>query len=483
MNQEIINNLYNFLPELTLAFTIILLNALNGFSKKSNSISFYIFIAGISVSVLFSFLQYYILPQFAFSGIMVIDHFSAFGKTLTGSMLLFNGLLFYRKSTNRAELALITLLTLGGYLSLSSVNLYVTFITLEVMSISVYMLISPAGKIALKYFITGAVSSGLLLYGITLLAGISGSGSYPDISWYLSFNPFNELTVKFAVILIFTGMAFKMLIFPFNPVFPSVAEKLDVKKTISAFVPLLIVSLLVLARFLLTALRDAGNFNVPEFTYSVLVSVKPELMIVVFSSLSILAGSMVIFRQKNLNKILAFLVIYQSGLLLLCLSSDLTASTGAMLAGIFTFTVSVTGLTTLINLLKTKYSINTTDELNSIGRAEPFITVSFILFLLAMAGFPLTTGFIFRLILLPGLTQNNYFIPLFITVFSSLAVLYFIFILSRSLFYCKPAKNQGNIETVYKIILLVLLIPAILFGLYAEPLFNWLRISVQILGI
>jgi NADH-quinone oxidoreductase subunit N len=368
-------------------------------------------------------------------------------------------------------------------LSVGSSDLVMLFVSLEVMSVSIYILISGKRIIALKNYIYGITVSAIMLFGASLMFGICGTTGYYGISEYLSANSFNPLTLTVSALLITFAIGYRMMLFPFNFSFPSYSEKLPVRQLALISITGVITSALVLIRFLLTSFHDGNSFITGSEIYSIIPGLKMDLLVSVVSAASVITGCIVILWQKNLKKIFAFIMISQSGNLIMGLAASSPGGSVAALFNIAVLLIIMTGLLYCIRIFEDKYQAVTIDDLEHKGKSEPLLFSIFIFFLSCAAGLPLTAGFSGRLILIIAALSQDLFWLAAISILSSFVMFYFIFKLTFTIFSCKPVINHVHLETHHKFILLVFLVPAILFGFYFRPLLDWVKFGALILGI
>jgi NADH-quinone oxidoreductase subunit N len=271
LNQEIINILFNFLPEISLAVTVIILNISRGIDTKVGRPAYYIFVFGILLSSVFSIMQAYYAPQSLFSGAITADHFSYGGRVIVSSAMLFIALAFYnRDSENEFTLVLVSLT--GALLSISSGDIFVLFISLQVMIIPLYLLIHYEIKPAIKYFIFSSLFMAVMIYGLSLIYGIAGTGSYIEVAKFLSFNPYNTLIIIIAVILVTSGFAFMILVAPYNLSFPLLAEKIRLPHLAQFAIINVVTVLFAMTRFFITVFHDSNAFITDATQYNLITA-------------------------------------------------------------------------------------------------------------------------------------------------------------------------------------------------------------------
>lgn len=482
MNQEIINILFNFLPELSLAVSVIILNISKGIGTKNNRYSYYIFVLGISFAALFSLMQAYYAPQLLFSGTISADHFSYGGRVLVSFAMLVIALAFYNKDMSD-ELSLALVSVIGSLLSISSSNLFVLFIALQVMVIPLYLIIHYNIKPAIKYFIFSSLFMAAMLYGLSLVYGITGYGNYIEAAKFLSFNPHNILVMIIAVILVTSGFAFLILAAPYNLNFPFLAEKIKLSHLAQFAVINLITVILVMGRFFITVFHDSNTFITESDHYNLITGINWQLMLAIISAVSIIAGNFIILWQYNLKKIAAYIIISQGGYILIGIISGSPDGISAMIFNLIVFTINSLGLLYCIKLISLRYNVSDIGELKSLGKNDKLLFLSFIIFLISSAGFPLSAGFTGKILLYISLGSTSYFWLIAVGILSSAVFLYFIFRLSITIFSDKNSKKSTKIETLSLILLLILLIPNILLGFYFEPVLKWVKYCTNFFGI
>lgn len=483
MNSQTINSLYNFLPELSLALLIIISNALSVLLKGREKVKYFSHAAFLLVVFSLTLPGVYTLPQTAFNGLMVIDNFAYAGKVLIALSSFVFFALFYGNTESSSEFTLLSTLTLGAMLAVGSSDLIMLFISLEAMSISIYILITPERSIALKYYVYGVTSSSIMLLGISLMFGICSSTGYYGISDFLSRNSFNPLTLSVSLLLILTGIGFRMMLFPFNFYMPTLAEKIPVRKLAFISITGVLTLSIVLLRFLLTVLHDGNSFITGTDTYIMIQGINWPDLISVVSACSMIAGSTVILWQRNLKKIFAFLLLYQAGNLLIGLPSASAEGTIAVLFNLVVLLIQMTGILFCLGIFEQRFRAVTIDDLKQKGKSSPILFFSFLFFISSIAGLPLTAGFSGRMLLVFASASNGLFWLPAISIITSMVIFYFIFRLMHEIFSGKTLINEIKLETHHKFILLVILLPAILLGFYLTPVINWVKFGSVIFGI
>ncbi len=483
MSQETINILFNFLPEITLSLTVFILNIFGNSAKKENPFLYFVFTGGILFSLLFSYMQAYFAPQQLLGGMFLADHYSYGARVVLSSVMAVSSISFFGKKSQPYEFTLIAVSFIGALLAVCASNIFMMFISLQVMVIPLYLLTYYQLKPAIRYFIFSSLFAAVTLYGITLLYGLTGSGDYTMISKYLSFNPVNTLILILSVLLIVAGLAFTSLLAPFNLSFPLLSKNLKTGHFVQFSLINVIAVLFVLGRFIFNVLKDHNTFVSSLEQISFFNGLNWKLLLAVISVSSILAGNLVILWQYDLKKIAAYVIISQTGYLLFGIISGSAAGLTAFITGMVVLAINSLGIIFCINLINTRYIVTETAGLKSLGKKDKLLFLSFIFFLASSAGFPLTAGFNSKLIIYSLPNLENYFWLIAAGIISSVVFLYFIFRLSVLIFTGQNTQNSPKIGTRPPIILLILLFSVILFGIFVSPLLNWADYCSNLFGI
>lgn len=409
------------------------------------------------------------LPKILYSGLFIIDNFSSFLKILITSSVVVIFIVFRKKEHKPVENLSILLMLLGSFSAVSSVNIYFTFVSVKLVTISIYFFLSGFNKLNVKYFTYSSVFTGILLYGLTLLHGLAGSPDYFEIGKYFSFNEVNPLTLSIALIMIFAGFGFKIGLFPFNFIMPSTAEKISLKKLFFVSVIPVLTLTGVLVR-LLTAIFHDSNFVNADLQFVQIV--KWQNLVAIISTSSIITGSLIILWQKELKKIFINLLLIQSGFILLSLCSFEKLSSAAVVINMLHFTLTSLGIIIFMNIIKRSSNISI-DDIKGAGFKNPFLSTSFIILLLSSAGMPLTIGFTAKLYTISQVFNTGYDIAGILVIFSLLPLLYFVYKVVIILFSENSVKNEYSMELTDKLIMLLILLITIISGVFISPLIEF----------
>ncbi len=405
--------------------------------------------------------------QFAFQGHYVFDRFGLFVK---GCAVAYTFLLLaYAEARNefqalRSEyLFLILLGLLGAMVLASSASLISMYLGLELLSLPVYALVAlkrdcpKAGEAAIKYFITGALASGFLLYGFSLIYGITGSLWLPQIAGTL-YNTGLLSTPVFwlAAIFIFVAISFKFGIFPFHMWVPDVYEGAPL--SVTAFIAT-VTKLAAFALFFRLFILSFIGMPVPlshAFFW--------------MGALSLVLGSTGALLQKNIRRFLGYSTIANMGILFIALG---LASAQGYISALFYLVAYTAGSLAIFGLLLLfNQDLLHIDDLKGLHKTKPFTAFLFLLVMLSFAGIPPLVGFDGKLLVMMALVhQNHIALAVFILVLSVISAAYALRLVKAVYFERGSGENHFPKKLSFGTVLVSLNVFVLLgFGLFPAPL-------------
>ena len=336
---------------------------------------------------------------------------------------------------------------LGVCVMVSANNFLVVYLGLEVMSLSLYALTAlrrdhaVATEAAMKYFVLGALASGFLLYGLSMMYGATGSLDHQRVFEVIGKGQANQAVLVFGVVFIVAGLAFKFGAVPFHMWVP------DVYHGAPTAVTLLIAGAPKLAAFGVTMrLLVEGMLGLaPDW----------QQMISVLAVLSLLVGNLAAIAQTNLKRMLAYSAIAQIGFMLLALTAGVvsgnTLSAGnAYSSALFYMVVYV--LTTLgsfgliLLLARRGFECEEIADLAGLNARSPWMAGAMAVFMFSLAGIPPTAGFYAKLSVLQALITTNLPHHLWLAVFAvliSLVAAYYYLRIVKVMYFDAPAPDSA----------------------------------------
>ena len=432
------------IPEIFLAICAIVILFLAPFLKKNS----YLAISYLSLFVIF-LSQFLILKdifysEVIFNGFFVVDSFGSFLKSL---ILIGAGLIFYfyltvnnPKSLKRPEFAIILLISIVGMLlMISSNDLLSLFMSMELQSLSLYILVSfsrddfTSSEAGVKYFIIGSLSTCIFLFGTSLVYGLVGSTSFNEISIFMSDLYSTPTMLIVGLIFILVSLSLKISAAPFHMWTPDVYQGApSIITTLLSTLPK-IAAFGVLIRLLVYPFGE--------------IIVDWGKILIILSISSMLIGSLGALRQTDLKRLMAYSTINHIGFILMGLipgSED--GITSICIYLIFYITMNLGIFLFILNMQRDQVSVTSIKDLSGLYRSQPLIAGCISIILFSMAGIPPMAGFIGKLIILNIVIDNNLFYLAVIAVLTSVIAAFYYIRLIKSIFFDDPVDELDNIS-------------------------------------
>lgn len=373
-----------------------------------------------------------------FGGLFTTNALIAFQKSILSLGIYLISLLFtdwFKKSEHMPEFFMLMLsAVLGMFLMISSGSFLMFFLSLELSTIPVAAManfdlekkISSEG--AMKMILSSAFSSGILLFGISLIYGATGTINFAELPSLLDNSPLQIL----AFVFLFTAFAFKLSIVPFHLWTADVYEGSPV--AVTSF--LSVISKGSIAFILLTTLYKVFA-PMHEIWYN---------MVMLLSIVTMIVGNLFALRQQNIKRFLAFSSISQVGFILVGLSSNSAKGTASVVYFVLIYLFSNLAAFGVAGAISQQTGKERIDDFKGLYQTNPFLSWILALALFSLAGIPPTAGFFGKLFLITaGASKGNYF---FITVaaLNLIVSLYYYLRVIRAVFM---DKNEQPIEKIY----------------------------------
>ncbi len=336
----------------------------------------------------------------------------------------------------KGELFTLSLFSLLGIsVMLSANNFLMIYLGLELMTLSLYALVAlrrdhpPATEAAMKYFVLGALASGFLLYGLSMMYGATGSLDIPEVFKAIATGRINKAVLAFGLVFVVAGLAFKLGAVPFHMWVP------DVYQGAPTPVTLLVGGAPKLAAFAITFRLLVEGLSG--------LAVDWQQMLIVLAVGSMALGNLAAIAQSNLKRMLAYSTIAQMGFMLLGFTPTVvsantySAANGYSSAMFYAITYVFTTLGTfgIILLLSRKgHEAEHIDDLKGLAQRSPWYAAVMAIFMFSLAGIPPTVGFYAKLAVLQAIITTN--LPGYI----ALAVAAVLFSLVGAYYYIRVVK-------------------------------------------
>ncbi len=307
------------------------------------------------------------------------------------------------RSHSRPEFYILGLFATLGMLVMASAQNFITiYLGLELLSLCLYALVAymrdsnDAAEAAIKYFVLGAIASGMLLYGMSIMYGVTGALSMSEISAYIA--NVNDLNIGliFALTFIVVGVAFKFGAVPFHMWVP------DVYQGAPTAVTLFIATAPKFAAFVM-AIRLLSH-GMQELV------VDWQQMLMILAVLSLIFGNVIAIAQSHIKRMLAYSTISHIGFVLLGFLSGENFGYASALFYTVIYVLMAAGAFGVLLLLKKNddTDVDALSEFKGLGQSHPRLAIIMLLIMFSMAGMPLTVGFYAKLYVLQSLVYNNF---------------------------------------------------------------------------
>lgn len=493
---EILSNIDKFLPEIVIIITLLVCLILDLIVRKKSPFVSLVGILGLIVSAYFVY-KYSANQEILFSRMIVIDPYAVFFKFIfiLSSILV---IIFFDLSeeintaTHKNEYTLLILsLALGAFLMASSVNLLMMYLSLELASITSYILagytkrLNRSSEAAMKYLVYGAASSGIMLFGMTLLYGFSGSLNIYDISRYLAVAKFSNPFIILVMIMITAGFGYKISSVPFHFWTPDVYE--GAPTPVSAFLAVTssAAGFAVMVRFFITTFISS-NITTDGY-YKIIQGVNWQEIIIFLSVASMFIGNVIAIWQKSMRRLLGYSSIAQAGYILTGLVIANQLGVTALMIYLIAYLFMNLGAFFATLMIVNKIGTDNIEDMKGLAYRSPVVCTAMALFMLALAGIPGTVGFIGKFYLVVALLKPgiSYLWLAIVLMLNSVISLFFYFKVVKKMFLEKPETEQVPIKFSfnYYLVLFILAIPTIFFGLYFTPIVKFAENSAKFFGI
>jgi NADH-quinone oxidoreductase subunit N len=410
------------------------------------------------------------LPQSqSLAGMFALDSFSIFFKLIFIAAIAMVTLLsddFLRESRYSVweYYSLLAFALCGMMFMVSGVSLISIYIGLELMSLSSYILAGffkneeKSTEAAMKYFVLGAVSSGILLYGISLIYGVCGSLNLLDIARAMSTIITND-ALMFGIMLLGAGFCFKIAAVPFHVWTPDVYE--------GAPTPI--------AAFLSTASKAAAFAVFARIFYLGLHDFHLDWsnVLATISALSMVLGNLAAITQDNVKRMLAYSSIAHAGYALLGIISMNALGLRGVLVYTLVYVFSNLGIwATVLMLRGHQYAGERVDDFEGLSRRAPFWAFAMVIFLLSLGGIPPTAGFIGKYFLFAAAVQAGFgWLAILAVLMSAVSMFYYLRLVVAM--YLREGKEADvAITPSLKIVAATCLVITLALGIWPTPLIN-----------
>jgi NADH-quinone oxidoreductase subunit N len=485
------NDFYYLLPELVLTAGSLLLLALDALlGRQSRHVLAWTAVGTLAATAI-ALLPFAGANVTVARGLIAVDTFAFFFKIV----FLFAALLAVLMSARYLEVEgarageyyfLILCSTLGMMIMAGGIDLVTLFIGLETMAVSFYILagyLKPnrrSNEAAVKYFLLGTFSLGLLLYGMSLLYGLSGTTNLRAIATALAAGG-GGVVLALAVVLVVAGIGFKIAAVPFHMWAPDVYEGsptpiaafLSVGSKAASFAMLLRIFVEGLPAFSAGGL--GAIFSVPlgwtTFFY-------------VLAVVTMTVGNLAALTQSNMKRLLAYSSIAHAGYVLIGVVAGTQRGVSATLIYLFVYAFMQLGAFAIVVMMRRRDAIG--DELKDLSGLlfrHPFAASAMLVFMLSLGGIPPTAGFMGKFWVFGAAIEAGYVWLAVIGVLNSaISLYYYVRVIVYMWIKEESIGSMPVLSPAMAVVLTVAVVGTIFFGIYPAPLFDLAEASAATLG-
>ena len=441
-------NLNFILPEIFISLSIMFLLLLGVFKKNSSDIVHNLSVVSLIITGVLIYNNSSNQNISLFNGGFVVDQLSSFMKILT----ILGGAFVLSISTKYLKIFKIFLIEypvlilssiLGMMVMISSNDLMVFYIGLELQSLALYVLASfnrdqlKSSESGLKYFVLSALSSGLLLYGCSLIYGFSGSTNFDVIGDTMSASHYG---LTFGIVFILVGLAFKISAVPFHMWAPDVYEGSPTVVTLFFAIVPKVAALTVFIRFLYIPF-----VNMIEQWQPILIFL---------SIASMIFGAIAAIGQNNLKRLIAYSSIGHMGYALAGLSTGSNEGIQGSIVYITIYLVmNLAFFCCLLMLKRNDEYFETVDDLSGLSKNHPILSLSLLVILFSLAGIPPLAGFFAKFYVFKAvIEQSMYFLAIVGLLSTVIAAFYYLKII-KVIYFDKEKESYDNDHNIYDFLL------------------------------
>lgn len=378
--------------------------------------------------------------------------------------------------------SLLIFVTLAMMLVVSSTDLILLYLSFEFLSITSYILVGwmrgdpLSNEASIKYFLYGAVASAVMLFGMSLFYGATGSTKLTEIAAALgksdiALGSIGALALP-ALALVTVGFGFKIALVPFHQWSPDAYEGAPTPVTAFLSVGPKAVGLAILARVLLTALPAYQINWVP--------------MLAGLSILTMTLGNLTALMQKNMKRLLAYSSIAHAGYMLIgliAIQAGVDLGLGGLMVYILGYVFTNIGIFAAVIVYEEATGSVNLEDYAGLAKRAPAIAGLIVVFLLSLAGIPGTAGFIGKLLVFGAAIKGQFYALALIAVLNAVVATYYYINIVRWMFFVKPKDDQAiHLPGSLAVALVASLIIVLVIGLYPQPFINIANASVFMFG-
>ena len=438
-------NLNLVLPEIFLSLSIMFLLVLGVFKNDSSKITFNISLFVLLITAIITLNETFSIDRIIlFNNSVVIDYMSSLMKiiTLLGAFFVLVISSAYLKTFKIYKIEypiLILCSVLGMMVMISSNDLMVFYMGLELQSLALYVLATfnrdqlKSSEAGLKYFVLSALSSGLLLYGCSLIYGFSGSTNFNIISNQLNSN---EYVLSFGIVFILVGLAFKISAVPFHMWAPDVYEGSPTSVTLFFTMVPKIAALTIFIRFLYVPFLNLID--------------QWQMIIIFLSIASMLFGAIAAIGQSNIKRLIAYSSIGHIGYTLAGLATGSNEGIQSSIVYISIYVVMNLALFSCLLMLKRNNQYyEDIEDLSGLSKNHPLLSVSLLVILFSLAGIPPLAGFFAKFYIFKAVIEQSMYFLAIVGLLSTVVAAFYYLRIIKIIYFDKEKEKYDEDHSLW----------------------------------
>jgi NADH-quinone oxidoreductase subunit N len=480
-----------YYPELILIGVILvaIIYDLTIHQSKSGNVGWVLVTGLIAVAVAIYFQEQRVTTLFTNS--IVLDPFASFFKLLIILATIFVSIVSLQsgelKDYRKGEyFTLLGIIVFGLFLMVSTVDLIMVYISIEIVSIMSFVLAgylkqnTRSNEAGLKYVVYGAFSSGIMLFGLSYIYGLTGSTNYFQIQQAIATMDASANTaLMMATLMVLTGFGYKVSAVPFHFWTPDVYE--GAPTTITAYLSIApkAGAFAMMIRFFNQVLADGGAMG--GLDASSLASLPWANIMSLLAVITMTLGNIVAIQQNNIKRMLAYSSIAHAGYMLLAMPVMSGDSIYAIMIYLVMYLFMNLGAFFVVIIVKNKTGGETFDDYRGLGWEMPMVGVAMTIFMVSLTGLPPSAGFIGKFYIFASLIKggNQFYWLVVAGGINSVVSLYYYFRVVKVMFLQGERKDTIlQPPTVMAGMLLATAIPTVILGIYWTPVADWIQNSL-----
>jgi NADH-quinone oxidoreductase subunit N len=321
--------------------------------------------------------------------------------------------------------------TLGMLIMVSAYHMLTLYLGLELMSLCLYAMVAMqrdsavATEAAMKYFILGSIASGMLLYGMSIIYGVTGSLAINEVALAVANTTGNETILSFGIVFLVIGIGFKFGAVPFHMWLPDVYHGAPTAMTLFIAAAPKIAAFALIIRLLAEGLLDLQNYW--------------QDMLVMLAVLSMILGNVVAIAQSNLKRMLAYSTISHVGFLLMGVLSGTEEGFAASLFYTLIYALMTLGAFGMILLLSRQgFEAENIDDFKGLSDRQPWFALMMLILMFSMAGIPPLAGFYAKLSVIKAVIEVDLLMVALVAVVTSVIGAYYYLRVIKVMYFDKP---------------------------------------------